>query len=454
MAIRKKSPAPAWGSIQLPGGAAPVGQPSDKPSKVKPYKFDGSKVPPAPKAPVVVNDGGNGGGNSGGASAAAASTGLTPKQKAVIKEKNRKKQAAKDAAYAAANKNNPLVTPFKTPNEIAAEAERLAGASVASEDSLRQQQALQETGLTGLTTALTNRLSGVSNDYAGMLRGLQGSYNNVSGAATSAGESAMAAAGAPSAPVAGGDPQMASNFAALGAVPATYAGAAQLTGAQLIGGSQAKLQDALIARSNAVSANTAKYLQALQNQEYQKGVAQATISQNNTRLGMAGTKQAQDFAIAQANLGISQQKVNIALGQLTRQTNADLAKGGNAAKGALRKAQASILADPQSFVAPIKVATGDHEFLFNIKDSLNNIKQVKAYGIDAGAAQASLGAGLNIVGQPSDNGARYIDQVPKRGVVLNSTAKALAYASNGSMTMAQARAWILRNVPTIANLPA
>jgi hypothetical protein len=182
-----------------------------------------------------------------------------------------KRIAARKAANAAARaeRNNPLLAPYKSPAQLRKEAAELAALSVASEESLRTQQGLQETGLTGLTTALSNRLSGVSNDYAGMLRGLQGSYNTVAGDATSAGETALAAAGAPtSTPVAGANPLMASNFAALGAVPATYAGAAELTGAQLVGGSKAKLQDALIARSNTVSANTAKYLQQLQDTEY------------------------------------------------------------------------------------------------------------------------------------------------------------------------------------------
>jgi hypothetical protein len=181
------------------------------------------------------------------------------------------------------------------------EAAELAALSVASEESLRTQQGLQETGLTGLTTALSNRLSGVSNDYAGMLRGLQGSYNTVAGDATSAGETALAAAGAPtSTPVAGANPLMASNFAALGAVPATYAGAAELTGAQLVGGSKAKLQDALIARSNTLSANTAKYLQQLQDTEYSKAIAKVTADQNAARLGIDSQYKAGQLGVAQS----------------------------------------------------------------------------------------------------------------------------------------------------------
>lgn len=395
---------------------------------------------PKPKPEEDKNNG------SGSTPSTPAATGLTAAEKKAAREKKRAEQRAANAA-ARANKYNPLVAPYKSPAELRKEAAELAALSVASEESLRTQQGLQETGLTGLTTALSNRLSGVSNDYAGMLRGLQGTYGNVAAGATSAGETALAAAGAPtSTPVAGADPQMASNFAALGAVPATYAGAATLTGAQLVGASKAKLQDALIARSNTVSANTAKYLQQLRDTEYNKAIAKLTAEQNATRLGV-------DAEYKAGQLGVAQSRAQTAAGQLARQIEKDQ-KAGKSSASTIKTVKRGILANPNTWTEPI-YSSNDYEWTF----ALGEGKTATGIGPNRNAAitnaqnsgsmtAADLELNKNnsawgIQGDP-------VKVIPKYEDVYDQLMSILVNAGD---TPKKASAWIATFMPGVARLP-
>jgi len=359
------------------------------------------------------------------------------------------KKAAQRAANAAAraNKYNPLFTRYKSPAELRAEAAELAALSVASEESLKSQQALQETGLTGLTTALSNRLSGVSNDYAGMLRGLQGTYGNVAAGATSAGETALAAAGAPtSTPVAGADPQMASNFAALGAVPATYAGAANLTGAQLIGGSRAALQKSLTDRANTVSANTAKYLQQLQDTEYNKAIANVTAEQNAARLGV-------DTQYKAGMLGVAQSRAQTAAGQLTRQIEKDK-KAGKSSASTIKSVKKGILTNPNKWTEPVN-SLNDYEWTFALgegktaigigSDRATAIKNAQDSG-SMTAADFELNKGNSAWGTQGDP----VKIIPKYDDVH---AQLMNLLTDAGMTTVNASRWITRFMPGVANLP-
>ena len=395
-----------------------------------------SKKPDKPKDPTPTGSG---------------STPSTPAKLTAAEKKaaRAKRIAAQKAANAAARaeKNNPLLAPYKSPAELRKEAAELAALSVASEESLRTQQGLQETGLTRLTTALSNRLSGVSNDYAGMLRGLQGTYGNVAAGATSAGETALAAAGAPtSTPVAGADPQMASNFAALGAVPATYAGAATLTGAQLVGASKAKLQDALIARSNTVSANTAKYLQQLRDTEYNKAIAKVTAEQNAARLGV-------DAEYKAGQLGVAQSRAATAAGQLNRQILKDQ-KAGKSTGSTIKTVKRGILANPNTWTEPT-YSSNDYEWTF----ALGEGKTATGIGPNRNAAitnaqnsgsmtAADLELNKNnsawgIQGDP-------VKVIPKYEDVY---AQLMSILVNAGDTPKKASAWIATFMPGVARLP-
>ena len=395
-----------------------------------------SKKPDKPKDPTPTGSG----------STPSTPAKLTAAEKKAARAKRIAEQKAANAA-ARAEKNNPLLAPYKSPAELRKEAAELAALSVASEESLRTQQGLQETGLTRLTTALSNRLSGVSNDYAGMLRGLQGTYGNVAAGATSAGETALAAAGAPtSTPVAGADPQMASNFAALGAVPATYAGAATLTGAQLVGASKAKLQDALIARSNTVSANTAKYLQQLRDTEYNKAIAKVTAEQNAARLGV-------DAEYKAGQLGVAQSRAATAAGQLNRQILKDQ-KAGKSTGSTIKTVKRGILANPNTWTEPT-YSSNDYEWTFALGDG----KTATGIGPNRNAAitnaqnsgsmtAADLELNKNnsawgIQGDP-------VKVIPKYEDVY---AQLMSILVNAGDTPKKASAWIATFMPGVARLP-
>jgi len=391
-------------------------------------------------------------GDGGGAAAPAAPAGLTAAEK---KAARAEKIAAQKAANAAAKreKNNPLLTPYKSPSQLRKEAADLAALSVASEESLKAQQALQETGLTGLTTALSNRLSGVSNDYAGMLRGLQGTYGNISAGATSAGETALAAAGAPtSTPVAGADPQMASNFAALGAVPATYAGAATLTGAQLIGGSKAKLQDALIARSNTVSENTAKYLQQLQDTEYNKAIANVTAEQNATRLGIDTEYKAGMLGVAQTN---AQTKIDA--NAIKRENNVikrEIAAAGGTGPKAIQAAKKGLLAAADSYVKGFTSASGDSTYNITLaprspQDDIKTVPIVAASPEEAREKAAKLYGTSGAAGPGYDIADVVLDRANTSTVA--PTPKEVIARTIGLLTIAgmnpnAARKWIIQHI--------
>lgn len=350
-------------------------------------------------------------------------------------------------AEAKANKDNPLLTPYKSPAQLRTEAANLAALSVASEDSLRQQQALQETGLTGLTTALTNRLSGVSNDYAGMLRGLQGTYGNVAAGATSAGETALAAAGAPtSTPVAGANPLMASNFAALGAVPATYAGSAQLTGAQLVGGSRAALQKSLTDRANTVSANTAKYLQQLRDTEYNKAIAKVTAEQNNARLNL-------DTQYKGGMLGVAQTNAQTKIDQYNRQVAKDQ-KAGKPAATTIKTIQKGLLSNPTSWTDPT-YSSNDYEWTF----AIGNGQTATGVGPDRNAAinNAKASGALTDVAITQNQGnsswgtqGNPVKVIPKYDDVHTQLVNILVNAGMGAKG---ANAWIATFMPGVAKLP-
>jgi hypothetical protein len=232
-----------WGTaLAVPGsGAGPTVRPT-------PYAFDGTKAPgknpKKPKEPTATK------------TTTAAAPGKTAAQKAAEKKAAAKKAAAKKAAEkkaaaaaAAAAERNPLTSSFKTPNELRAEAARLAAMGSASEESLRSSAAQQQAGIGGLTSALTGTLTGIADRTQTGLAGFGSLYSNLAGQAQSAGQSAAAAAGAPTTIAAGASPAVASNLANLAAPTMGYAPAAAVTGAQMQGSVATNLTKALADRA-------------------------------------------------------------------------------------------------------------------------------------------------------------------------------------------------------------
>ena len=390
---------------------------------------------------------------SGSTPSTPAATGLTAAEKKAAREKKRAEQRAANAA-ARANKYNPLVTRYKSPAELRAEAAELAALSVASEESLRTQQGLQETGLTGLSTALGNRLAGLNTEYQATLGGLGNAYGQTAANTAAATNEQLIASGAPSsvAPV-GANPMLANTTALLGAVPSQYAATAAATGAQLVGASRSKLQDALVTRSNTVSANTAKYLQALRDTEYNKAVANVTAEQNATRLGIDTEYKAGMLGVAQTN---AQTKIDA--NAIKRENNIlkrEIAAAGGTGKKAIKAAQKSLLGSAPSRVQGVTSASGDNTYTVTItsKTPPYDIKTVPIVAADPEKAREK--ANSLYKGDPNIAGGGYsvsdviLDRANSSTVV--PTQEQVIQRTIGFLTMAgmnpnAARQWIIDNI--------
>ena len=386
---------------------------------------------------------------------AAAAPGKTAAEKAAAKKAAQKKAAEKrkaEAAAAAAAARNPLNQPFKTPNEIRAEAARLAALGSVSEEALRTESAAQQRDISGLSTALTGRLAGLGSEYAATLGGLTSQYGQLAGQAQSAGESAAAAAGAPTSIAPGASPTVATTMAALGAIPATYAPAAAMRGAMLGGEARAALTKALADRATKVSSDTAKYLYQLQQDEYQKAIAQETSAQNAARLGLS--QQSAEFGqqVDLAQLEQGQQRIDIQAQRAAAQIQKDIAALGVKNAKAIQTAKSKLLTTPFKWTKPKQVPTGEYTFTFEVGD-----KKYSSTGRNAEEAKARLGSAINQnLVYPVKQGKEIIKSVaPNNEDVIKLVLPSLVTAG---MKPKNARLWILKNIlnvtPSVPTAPA
>jgi hypothetical protein len=385
----------------------------------------------------------------------AAAPGKTAAQKAADRKAARKKAADERkaaAAAAAAAERNPLTSSFKTPNEIRAEAARLAALGSVSEDSLRTESAAQQRDISGLSTALTGRLAGLGNEYAATLGGLTSQYGQLAGQAQSAGESAAAAAGAPTSIAPGASPTVATTMAALGAIPATYAPAAAMRGAMLGGEARAALTKALADRATKVSSDTAKYLYQLQQDEMSKAVAQSASEQNAARLAQSGAAESWNQQVDVARLGQGQQRIDIQAQRAAAQIEKDLASLGGKSAKKIQSAKDKILTTPFKWTKPKKVPTGEYTFTFEVGK-----KKYSSTGRDVEEAKARLGSAINQnLVYPFKQGKEIIKSVaPNNEDVIKLVLPILV---NAGMKPKNARLWILKNIlnvtPSVPAAPA
>jgi hypothetical protein len=375
------------------------------------------------------SDTGGGGGGGGGGSAA-----VVPKKK-----KKKKKEKAKATPY------NPLYSEFKTPAELRKEAAELAALSVASEESIRAQQALQETGLTGLSTALGNRLGGLNTEYQSTLSGLGNAYGGSAANTAAATNEQLIASGAPSsvAPV-GANPMLGNTIALLGAVPSQYAATAAATGAQLVGASQNTLQKTLAERANTVSANTAKYLLALRDSEVQRAISQGTLAQNEARLNLTGQSQAWDQQVDAARISQGWQRLAQSAANAGAKAGKDKAK-------AIKNTKAQILADIDKWTGPT-VPSGKFEYTvyYTEGETLKRVpKSVFAISESDAIAQATAFV-------PQAFASTITADKGKAQLVAGSPAQILnkitAQLVNQGMNKANAQAWVRRFILAPAGL--
>lgn len=292
------------------------------------------------------------------------------------KPPKKKKKPPKKPARQQPAEYNPLLAPFKTPNEIRAEAAQLAAMGAPSEATLRQQQAAEEQGITGYTTGLSGRLAGLAAESAAQNRALLGGYQARAAQAQAGGESAVAAAGGPAGMAPSGPSEVTANtLAALGAIPQTYAPAAQLTGAGLVGQSRLNLGQALAKRSGQVSSDTARYLQQLQDREVQRAISQGTLSQNQARLGLQQSQAEFGQQMDIAKFGLEQQRTAQGWQRLANQAARDASKGKASAGKGLQSAKNSILTNYDKYIGSV-APTGKFEYTIYYTDNSGALQRV------------------------------------------------------------------------------
>ena len=317
---------------------------------------------------------GSGSNASGGGAQDSAPAPTAPKKK----KKKKRPQRQQPAPY------NPFTERFKTPGELRAEAARLAALSAPSEEFLREQQAREEAGLTGLTGELTGRVQQYVGQTGAGLAGLGSLYGNVVGQARTAAESAAAAAGAAPGVVTPAQPSesVTSQLANIGRALLGFVPAAATTGAQLRGASKQSLSKALADRASQISENTAKYLQQLQGIEYEKAVAQETARQNAARLGLSADELAFEQALAGEKLGIEREK--LAQGWYRAETaRAKAERSGNKNTDA-RNAKQAILKDIDKWTAASSTL-GEYDVSVELP-----VEGVKTVTVQAPSAEAAI----------------------------------------------------------------
>jgi len=416
---------PNTGAFAGGGGTVPVLNPTTM-STIN--YLDPSRFPvttPPPPAPDASGGGGGGGSSSGG--------------KGKDKDKGKGKGKGKGRST-----YNPFTAPFKTPAQIRAEAARLAALSVASEQSLRQQQANEQAGIQGATTALTGNLQDIQNQITAGLTGIGGLYGRLAGAGTDAAAAAAAAAGASprSLSLPGASPAVASQFANLAAVTSGVAPAGAVTGTRIVGESLANLTKSLNDRANTISANTAKYLYQLQQDEYQRAVAQVTAQQNAERLGMQA-----DYN--QGRLALSSESNQIRWAELQRKIAKDQASGVASSK-TISTVKRSLLGSPTKYTWDPKAGSGMSEFKVTWDNGTagGESKTVTARTREEALSLAGVPPGNIKNGEGTTYGYRFDSITPKLGSPLSrrvAQGRMVAVLTSAGMTRRQAIAWVTSN---------
>ncbi len=390
----------------------------------------------------------DGGGGGGGTPSAPATTGKTAAERAAERRaaaKKRREERAAARAAAEAAKRNPLTAPFKTPAELRKDAAELAAMGVAGEDALRATAAQQQAGLGGLTSALTGTLTGIADRTQASLAGFGNLYSQLAGQAQSAGQSAAAAAGAPTSIAPGASPTMASNLANLSAPTMGYAPAAAVTGAQMVGAVTANLTKALMDRSSKLSADTAKYLYQLRNDEIQRAISQGTLAQNEARLGLTAENQAWDRQVDTARISQGWQRLAQSAANAGAKAGKDKAK-------AIRNTKAQILADLDQWTGAT-VPTGKFEYTVFFTDPIDGLKKLPKTFVAMSEAEAIEQAKSSVPENRVDTisaekGEEQLGQPTAQQIIRQISAQLV----NQGMSRRNAQAWVRKFVLAPAGL--
>ena len=383
----------------------------------------------------VENDAKDDGNDGGGGAAPVAAPPKPPKKKPG------KKKPPKREAY------NPLTAPFLTPRQIREEAARLAALSVANEQTLRDESARQESGLSQLTGSLTGTLTGIGERQTAAMQGLGNLYSTIAQGAQQAGQTAAAAAGAPTEIAQGATPMVAASMANLTAPLQGYAPAAAATGARLVGEARGALTKALADRANQISANTAKYLQQLQGTELERAVANVTAQQNATRLGLSAQEQAQDFQIDQANLGLREQTVAQGWARLAQSAAKAAQSAGSSRTKKVQAVKNDILENLTDWTNPSRQPTGKYDFTVQWADSTGPGEPVRVQAASMSEAITEAKKKIPVAAHGSIDALQgdvvYSDVPVDRTKMIRRMRQVLV---NSGMSQKAATQWINRNV--------
>lgn len=389
------------------------------------------------KAKVVVpargKGGGKGGGKTGGAGGAGGGTTATGGTK---KDDKKKPDKPRREPY------NPLSAPFLTPNEIRAEAARLAALSVPTEQAIRQQYGAELAGVQGLSSALASRLGDVAARQAAAMQGFGNLYSQVATGAQQAGATQQAAAGA--APVAaGGTPTTIDSLQRNAYAITGYEPAALATGARLAAQTQAGLTKALVDRATRLSADTAKYLRDLQDREVQRAISQGTMAQNEARLNLSEQNAAWDQQVDVARLQQGQARIDLSAQRLAASLLKDAKKSKQTSAKKIQSAKDKILGNVQKWTKPKDVPTGEYNFKFDVDGRTMEStgrspddawgKLIQSGGVDGGVRYGSYTQGREVTRSVSPNNEDVIKLL--QPILVNA-----------GMKPNRARAWILSNV--------
>jgi len=363
-------------------------------------------------------------------------------------DKNKNKNKNKGKNVSTIDPNNPMYAPFKTPADLRSEAAQLAALSVPSEQYLRDTAASQSAGIGGLTNALTGTLTGIADRTQAGLAGFGNLYTNLANTAQSSGQSAVAAAGAPTSGVPGASSTIASNLANLSAPTMGYAPAAAVTGTRMQNEVGSNLTKALLDRANTVSSDTAKYLTQLQNQEYQKSVAQLAAGQNAARLNLSTKTANQNYDIKQNQLLLQQASLDLRARSINAKIAADKLRYGAASNKTVAGAKNSVLG--ADWTKPSKQNTGLSTFdvYYQKPGQPGGPMTVAKISVNAKTdddaqteALKLIGAGMTITNS-QNMGAYYQDVSPTRAQI---EAKITSILSNSGMKPRQIKVWIAQN---------
>lgn len=376
-------------------------------------------------------------------STATVSSAPKPDKKNKNKNKNKDKDKPQKEPY------NPFTQPFLTPNQIRAEAQRLAALSVPTQQALERQYGSELANVQGLTGALSARLGDVAAQQTAGLAGFGNLYSQLASGAQQAGQTAQAAAGA--APVAAGaTPLVAEDLRRQAYSITGYQPAAMATGARLEAQTRGGLTKALADRASRMSEATAKYIRDLQDRELQRAISQETAAQNQARLGLSQQQEEWNQQVDVQRLAQGQARIDLSAQRLAASMLKDAKKAGKDKNKKLQSAKDRILNNAVKWTKPVSTPTGEYNFRFKLENETYEAagrdandawgRLTQSGGIDPGSSWDSYTQGSEIKKSVTPNNEDVIKLL--QPILVNA-----------GMKPQRARAWILTNVLNINTAP-